>query len=137
MPARPRLFTLIGLDPVSDLDLVKMIKAGLSFHSVSVLNENGLTFAEISETIIPLRTLKRRRSRNEPLSQKESDRVVRVARIISEAEAVFGSRDKALLWLRTPDDRLDNLTPLKVLVTGAAGRLIESLLRQIDEGIYA
>jgi hypothetical protein len=58
--------------------------------------------------------------------------VADVARIISQAEGVFGSRDKTLLWLRTPDDRLDDRTPLKMLITDAGGRLIENMLWQIE-----
>ena len=67
----------------------------------------------------------------------EETGVRRPVRLLSsQAEGVFASRDKALLWLRTPDDRLDNRTPLKLLVTEAGARLVESLLQQIDEGIY-
>ena len=58
--------------------------------------------------------------------------VADVARIISQAEGVFGSRDKALLWLRTPDDRLDDRMPLKMLITDAGERLIENMLWQIE-----
>jgi putative toxin-antitoxin system antitoxin component (TIGR02293 family) len=71
------------------------------------------------------------------LSNEESDRVVRVARILSLAEDVFASREKAFIWLRTADDRLDNRAPLRMLVTESGGRLVENMLWQIDEGIYS
>lgn len=131
------LFTLIGLEPGSGIDLVRMIESGLPLSVISALKETGLTSTEVSEIIISPRTLKSRRTRDEPLSRRESDRVVRVARIMCQAEGVFASRDKALLWLRMPDDRLDGHTPLKMLVTGAGAWLVESLLQQIDGGIYA
>ena len=114
-----------------------MIESGLPLSVISALKETGLTSSEVSGIIISPRTLKSRKTRNEPLSLKESDRVVRVARIISQAEGVFASRHRALLWLRTPDDHLDGHTPLKMLVTGAGARHVESLLQQIDEGVYA
>jgi putative toxin-antitoxin system antitoxin component (TIGR02293 family) len=60
-----------------------------------------------------------------------------MARTISQAENVFGNRDKALLWLRTPDDRLGNRTPLSMLRTESGGRLVEEMLWQIDEGVYS
>jgi putative toxin-antitoxin system antitoxin component (TIGR02293 family) len=130
MAASPLLFTLIGLEPGSGLDLAEMTESGLPLSVISALKEAGITFTEVSEIIISPRTLKRRKTRNEPLSLKESDRVVWLARIVSQAEGVFASRDEALLWLRTPDDRLDNRAPLKLLVTGAGARLVESLLQQ-------
>jgi uncharacterized protein (DUF2384 family) len=43
---------------------------------------------------------------------------------------------KALLWLRSVDDRLDDRTPMQMLANENGGRLIESMLWQIDEGIY-
>jgi putative toxin-antitoxin system antitoxin component (TIGR02293 family) len=135
--AVPQLFDLIGLEPCSQVNLAKMIDSGLPLGVISALKEAGLTATEISEIITSPRTLKSRKTRNEPLSLKESDRVVRLARIISQADGVFASRDKALLWLRTPDDRLDGCPPLKWLVSGAGARVVESLLQQVDDGIYA
>ena len=135
--AAPQLFALIGLVPCSQVNLAKMIESGLPLSVISALKEAGLTVTEISEIIISPRTLKNRKTRNEPLSRKESDRVVRLARIISQADRVFASRDKALLWLRTPDDSLDSCPPLKWLVSEAGARVVESLLQQIDEGLYA
>lgn len=84
----------------------------ISIGSVSALKERGLMFSEISEIIISPRTLKHRKARREPLSHEETDRVVRVERILSLAEDVFASREKALTWLRMPDERLENRTPL-------------------------
>ena len=57
--------------------------------------------------------------------------------MLAQAEQVFGSHDKALLWLRTADERLNNRTPLSMLPTEAGGRVVESMLWQIDDGIYA
>jgi putative toxin-antitoxin system antitoxin component (TIGR02293 family) len=135
--AVPQLLTLIGLEAGSEFDLAKMTESGLPLSVISALLQHGLTLSELSEIIISPRVLRSRKTRDECLSPKESDRVVRLARILSQVEGVFASRDKGLLWMRTPDDRLDNRTPLQLLVNGAGARLVESLLQQIDEGIYA
>ena len=63
--------------------------------------------------------------------------MVRMARIVALAEEVFGNHEKALLWLRTPDDRLAGRNPLSMLQTEAGGRVTESMLWQIDEGVYS
>jgi putative toxin-antitoxin system antitoxin component (TIGR02293 family) len=134
--ASPQMFEMIGIAPRSDFDLARITEEGISTDSLSALKDRGLTFSEISEIIISPRTLKHRKARREPLSHEETDRVVRVARILSLAEEVFASREKALLWLRMPDERLENRTPLKMLTTESGGRLVENMLWQIDEGIY-
>ncbi len=134
--ASPQMFEMIGIAPRSDFDLARITEEGISTDSLSALKDRGLTFSEISEIIISPRTLKHRKARREPLSHEETDRVVRVARILSLAEDVFASREKALMWLRMPDERLEERPPLKMLTTESGGRLVENMLWQIDEGIY-
>ena len=63
--------------------------------------------------------------------------MVRVARIVALAENIFGNHAKALRWLRTADDRIGGRHPLSMLQTDAGGRLIESMLWLIDEGVYS
>jgi putative toxin-antitoxin system antitoxin component (TIGR02293 family) len=126
----------IGIVPTSEFDLAEIVEKGLPTDSLALLKQKGLTFSELSEIVISPRTLKHRKARGENLSHEETDRVVRVARIVSLAENVSGDQGKALLWLRTEDDRIGNRTPLSMLQTDAGGRLIESMLWQIDEGVY-
>jgi putative toxin-antitoxin system antitoxin component (TIGR02293 family) len=127
----------IGIIPRSDFDLAEIVEAGLPTDSLGLLKQKGLTFTEISEIVISPRTLKHRKSRGEHLSHEETDRMVRVARIVSLADNVFGDRTKAWLWLRTADERIGNRTPLSMLQSDAGGRVIESMLWQIDEGVYS
>lgn len=136
MAAHTHLGDLIGITPTSDFNLAEIVEVGLPLASLTRLRERGLTSTELSEIVISPRTLKHRKARNEPLSQEETDRAVRVARILGLAEEVFDNPDKALLWLRSPDDRLANRTPLNMLHTESGGRLVESMLWQLDEGIY-
>jgi putative toxin-antitoxin system antitoxin component (TIGR02293 family) len=126
----------IGVASKSEFDLARIVEKGLSTDTLALLKQKGLTFSEISEIVISPRTLKHRRARGEHLSHEETDRLVRVARIVAQAESVFGNHGKALLWLRTADDRIEGRTPLSMLHTDAGGRLIESMLWQIDEGVY-
>lgn len=131
-----QIFEMIGFPPQSNFDLARLTEEGISTDSLSALKDRGLTFTEIAEIIISPRTLKHRKARQEPLSKEETDRFVRVARIISLAEDVFGSRDKALTWLRSSDDRLAGRAPLMMLMTESGGRFVENMLWQIDEGVY-
>lgn len=136
MSTHANVFSFVGLKGVSDLELALLPEKGLPLTAVESLKDQGLTFTEISDIVISPRTLKHRKSRKEKLSSVETDRALRVARIVDLADKVFGSRMKALLWLRSTDDRLDNRTPMQMLVNESGGRLVESMLWQIDEGIY-
>jgi putative toxin-antitoxin system antitoxin component (TIGR02293 family) len=136
MATNPQIGDYLGVIPKSDFELTQIVERGLPAESLALLREKGLTFSEISEIVISPRTLKHRKSRGEHLSDEETDRLVRVARIAVLAESIFGTRDKALLWLRGHDDRIGGRTPLSLLHTDAGGRLVESMLWQIDEGVY-
>jgi putative toxin-antitoxin system antitoxin component (TIGR02293 family) len=87
--------------------------------------------------IIPARTLKHRKSKRQPLSKEESERVVRTARILATANAVLGDANSALAWLRSPKKRFEGRAPLQLLATEPGGRLVEEMLIQIDEGMFA
>jgi putative toxin-antitoxin system antitoxin component (TIGR02293 family) len=127
----------IGVSPSSALDLAQIAEKGLPTDSVTYLKAQGLTFSEVSEIVISPRTLKHRKARRELLSVEETGRMLRVARILSLADQVFGNHEKALTWLRQADERLSDRTPLSMLHTEPGGCLVENLLWQIDEGIYS
>jgi putative toxin-antitoxin system antitoxin component (TIGR02293 family) len=137
MAAHVNLTDYIGVTPVSGLELAELVERGLPLESLNLLKSRGLTFTEMGATVISPRTLKHRKARGESLSPEETDRAVRVASMIALADEVFGSHQKALLWLRSEDDRLGGRTPLGMLGTESGGRLVESLLWAIDEGVYS
>jgi putative toxin-antitoxin system antitoxin component (TIGR02293 family) len=132
----PNISEYIGVTPKSEFDLARIVEDGLPIDSLSLLKEKGLTFSEVSQMVISPRTLKHRKARGEHLSDEETDRMVRVARIVALAENVFGNLEKALLWLRSPDDRIGDRNPLSMLHTESGGRLVENMLWQLDEGVY-
>jgi putative toxin-antitoxin system antitoxin component (TIGR02293 family) len=71
------------------------------------------------------------------LSADQSDRLVRVVRVVNEAIDTFANKEKALRWLRNPADVLDGQTPLELLYTDKGARTVETLLRRIAHGIAA
>src|SRR5690606_8665213 len=93
---------------------------------LSVTPEMVLQVSDISE-----RTFHRRQAKQEPLTEAESDRVLRIARIAREAERVFGSGEKASRWLSTTS-RILGAKPLDLLATDAGARDVEYELVRID-----
>lgn len=136
MASQTSITGLLGVVPTSGIGLAEIVEKGLPLEHVQRLREAGLSFTEVSDLVIAPRTLKHRKSRGEALSPEETDRALRVARSVGLAESIFGNREKALLWLRSADDRLNGRSPLSMLRTESGGRLVEEMLWQIDEGIY-
>lgn len=127
----------LGLDaPATEAGVLKIVEARLSPTVIARLSELGLERAEIDEVVIPSRTLQHRKAKREKLTVEESDRVLRVIRVLSAAEATYGSRERALAWLRRPQTRLDSRSPLSLLKTDTGSRIVEELLVQIDEGYF-
>jgi putative toxin-antitoxin system antitoxin component (TIGR02293 family) len=98
---------------------------------------SGLPLKDLLEVVIPARTLKHRRQRQEPLNLDESDRLARVARLYELGVRVFGNADKARRWLSKPKIRFEERTPLVMMRTELGGRQVEEMLIQIDEGMFA
>jgi putative toxin-antitoxin system antitoxin component (TIGR02293 family) len=133
-----RLGTLLDLPGrlTSEEDLIREVPLRMPPTVLDRLAEEGLTAKELA-LVLPPRTLYHRRAQQQPLSPDESDRALRVARLLALAETVFGNRDKALRWLRKPLKRLDHRAPMEILSTELGGRIIEEYLIQIDEGFAA
>jgi uncharacterized protein (DUF2384 family) len=49
----------------------------------------------------------------------------------------MGDQESALGWLRAPKRRFEDRAPMQMLATEAGGRLVEQMLIQIDEGMFA
>jgi putative toxin-antitoxin system antitoxin component (TIGR02293 family) len=128
--------SLLGLPyPAPESDILRIVENRLAPSAITHMTELGFTRAEINSTVIPSRTLTHRRSRREKLTLEESDRVMRVVRVLAATERVYGNRERALAWLRKPKARLDGRVPLSLLTSDAGSRLVEELLIQIDEGM--
>jgi putative toxin-antitoxin system antitoxin component (TIGR02293 family) len=121
----------------TDQDLVKLVEGGLSTQAIVCLRRAGLTDEEIHLLVVPRRTLTHRRARHEALSRDESDRAVRIARIASLGEQVFGDRGRSWRWLRAVKRQFQGRSPIQLIATEAGARLVEELLHQIDEGTAA
>jgi putative toxin-antitoxin system antitoxin component (TIGR02293 family) len=105
--------------------------------AIDALLRAGLSDNEVYQLIVPRRTLAHRIAKHQCLSKEESDKAVRVARITSMAEQVFGEPERAWRWLRKPKRQFQSKSPIEMLVTEAGSRLVEELIVQIDDGMAA
>lgn len=128
---------VIGGEAAPGLDMVKLIRRGLPVGAVQfVLDSGRLTLGEIDQIVLPRKTLANRRKLGN-LTPEQSDRLVRVARVLAAAEETFGSQEKAGAWLRRPTRALAGETPLDLLDTEEGAREVETLLGRIGHEIAA
>lgn len=122
---------------LTGLEAVRGIRSGLPVEQVDEAIRSGMvTATEIDQLAIPRKTLAHRRQVGR-LSVEQSDRFVRMLRIIMMAEDVFANHQKAAAWLRRPNTGLDGEKPLHLLDTDAGAREVELLLGRIAHGLAA
>lgn len=128
---------VVGGNAVAGVDLVRLVRRGLPIGAVQFVLDSGfLTLAELDRIVLPRKTLANRRKLG-TLTPEQSDRLVRVARVIAAAVETFGGGEKAGTWLRRPTTALAGESPLELLDTDEGAREVETLLGRIAHGIAA
>ena len=129
----------LGIPERAQADLVRyVIEDPLPLTVVDNLVAYGWQQAEVFAAVIPRRTYALRKSKGQKtLTAEESDRAIRAARVVAQAEYAFGNRQKALAWLRKPKWFLAERTPMSLLGLSEPARLIEQKLHQLEHGMAA
>lgn len=129
---------VLKLGRVTPDALRREVETGLPYRGLEVLQERlGLTREEIATAIrVAPRTLARRK-REGKLSADESDHLVRLAHVASEAERILGARDRAVGWLREPNYALGGEVPLRLVSTELGARQVEEILAHIEYGLVS
>lgn len=119
-------------------DLRSVVRDGLPATALDAVME-AYQFSEdalVRQLGVSPSTLRRRRERGR-LSPVESDRLYRLASAATEAEAVLGSRAKAVVWLNSANRALAGETPLSVLDTDIGFRRFRDVLGRLEHGVYS
>ena len=130
--------TMLGLKRVkTQLDLMPLIRRGLPFASLERVSRH----LEISPLVMvaALGLAKRtvsRRAQEKRLSPAESERLVRLTRVLAEAKHVLGSEEKARRWVLKPNRALDRATPLGLLDTDIGVNAVFEELGRIEHGVF-
>ena len=114
-------------------DAIRAVEQGLPIAAIDELRQ-VLRGDEIDRLVIPRRTLTHRRLHGKSLSAEESDRVLRIARVIRAASAALGSEARGLDWLRDKHELLGGRAPLALSKTDAGARLVENMLARLAWG---
>jgi putative toxin-antitoxin system antitoxin component (TIGR02293 family) len=138
IPAQ-NIASILGVkaDTISQLD--ELVQKGLpkrslerTLHTVYPEKRDG---KDLQSQVIPIATLKRRKTR---LSAIESERTERLARVTAMARQTWNDDDAATRqWLKTPHLELSNMPPIEAALTEIGARRVEAILTKIFYGLPA
>jgi len=119
-------------------DLIRQIQKGLRFSELETLqNSIDMPFEQLAAKLSISRSTLQRRKTAGRLSPDESDKVMRLSRLIDHATNVFGDIEKARAWLKFPQRGLGGAVPLDYAETEVGAREVDNLLGRIDYGVYS
>ncbi len=119
--------------------IYKRISQGFHPESVVLLGQAvHKSKTEIRNLLrIPASTFKRRLHVGH-LTEDESNRVYRYANLVTETtDMMQGDHTKAMLWLNSPKEILDNQTPLERAMSEVGARDVEELIGRTRHGIFS
>jgi putative toxin-antitoxin system antitoxin component (TIGR02293 family) len=129
----------LGKDIETTAELVELTREGLPADIINTMaGELAIQKVIVAKMLgISERTLSRRIAVNALLTAEESDRMVRLARVLAQAKETLGDMEKAGRWLQTSNRALEGDRPFDRLDTDAGVRSVEQVLGRIAYGVYS
>lgn len=118
--------------------VIKRVRGGLPYAALEAVATRFNIPQEALVRIlhIPPRTLARRKKERR-LRADESDRLLRLGRVVARVEEVFGDVERAGRWLQKPNRALGGLIPLEQLDTDIGAHQVEEILGRIEHGFFS
>ena len=128
-----QLFATLGQ---SNADDVSVVEVGLPVSVIEYTAEKtGLEVTTLTQVLqISERTLARRKVEGQ-LTTPESDRVLRLHRLLKRTESVIG--DGAKDWLNRPNRALDGRVPFELSETETGAAAVLDVLGRIEHGVFS
>jgi putative toxin-antitoxin system antitoxin component (TIGR02293 family) len=118
-------------------ELIRKIQKGLRFSELETLqNSIDLPFEQLAGKLAISRSTLQRRKAAGRLSPDESDKVMRLSRLLEHATNVFGDIERARAWLKFPQRGLGGAIPLDYAETEVGAREVDDLLGRIEYSVY-
>jgi putative toxin-antitoxin system antitoxin component (TIGR02293 family) len=96
----------------------------------------GLPGVELAKSLrIQPRTLRNRVATGK-LNAAESEKSLRLARVIAKSCQVVGNEDKAKAWVLSPNVSLGGKRPIDLLETDIGAEQVHNVLQAIEWGVY-
>jgi putative toxin-antitoxin system antitoxin component (TIGR02293 family) len=126
----------LGSEPQRESDFIPLVRRGVPFPAFRKASDAlDLSLADLERALgLSARTLLRRKHGR--LSPVESERFLRLVRVVARAQHVLGARDAALDWLRTPNAALEGAAPISLLDTEIGAATVLEVLGRIEHTVY-
>jgi putative toxin-antitoxin system antitoxin component (TIGR02293 family) len=122
-----------------DFALAALVEKGIPvqmFRSLSAKLNLAPTVLAVMVGFAP-RTAARRLSGHARLKPTETERTVRIARLLCKAEDLFAGREEAAAWFNRPLEVFNGKSPLEMCRTEPGARAVEQTLGRIEHGVFA
>lgn len=132
-----RGWDVLGLGSRDGIALIRKINDGLEGSVVKRISEWAkITPTELQKMSgIPITTFKR--STKKRFTANQSERLVRVIRIIERAVALFeGDKEAAKKWLHEPNRALNWNIPAEIVASETGAYEVIRLIVRIEDGVY-
>jgi putative toxin-antitoxin system antitoxin component (TIGR02293 family) len=131
--------TFASIPYADNLKVAAIIDRGIPARALRELAEGlGMSVPAVAAAVrIPRRTLERRVGRNARLTFDETERAVRLGRVMAKAREVFEDASAAADWLAEPLRALGGHTPVELCATDAGAREVEQTLGRIEHGVFS
>ncbi len=123
----------------SSFHMATLSRAGVSvYFTRELLNNLQLTKQDLSSFIdISPKTLDRHYKSGLPFGGLQADRLLQLAALYNQGEALFAGKEKFILWLNSSFPALGNTKPKDWLDTQKGIEAISDELGKIEHGIFA
>lgn len=118
--------------------LIDAVKAGLPYRALIDLQAVfQVSRSELGQALLITPSTMSRRKAAGYLRRDESDRVVRLARVLDLATSMMdGNQQSAATWMRMPRAVLNGESPLMRSGTEVGVRDVEDLINRIQAGVF-
>lgn len=125
------------ITPWPTLADARSVAEGLPLSAVEHLTDRiAPGDARFKHRLVPKATYARRKGAQQRLTPEESERVVRLARVWSFAERLFGPGPKPYRFMTHPHWLLEDRTPLDLVLEGEVGaKVVETLMGEALNGV--
>jgi putative toxin-antitoxin system antitoxin component (TIGR02293 family) len=118
--------------------VIERVEAGFPFDAFNAFQRSTKLPAETIAALvqIPSRTLARRKAAGR-LRPDESERLLRISRVVDQAVQLFeGDRPAAMQWLQAAQPALGGHTPLEYARTEVGAREVEDVIGRLEHGAF-
>jgi putative toxin-antitoxin system antitoxin component (TIGR02293 family) len=131
---------VLGTKPTSTLDWIVLVRTGLPSTSAKAIAQrlgDDFIVVNVGSPKRSASSKKTKGRRAKRLTLRQSERIVRLARIVARSTEVFGTEERALGWLKEPNRALGENAPLSLLDTDIGAQAVEDVLGRIEHGVFS